>query len=265
MIKNIRVFPNNNVKSLEAAQVICDKFSSRGFRVSDDGYDLAIAVGGDGSFLRMVRENNFDSNIHYVGINLGTLGFAQEVNIDSLDDFISELEIGKFKIEEIGVQETLINYDNKVDSFYSLNEMVLRDKRLGALKFDVKINDDFLERYVGDGILVATSFGSTAQNKSYGGSIVYNELSSLQITPIAPISSKVFRSISNSIIVPSGYDIRFIPFTDRKDMIVTIDGNINVYDNVEEVRTKMDKKKIKYLRFSRYNFAQKLNEKILND
>ena len=109
----------------------------------------------------------------------------------------------------------------------ALAEMVLRDKRLGALKFDVKINDDFLERYVGDGILVATSFGSTAQNKSYGGSIVYNELSSLQITPIAPISSKVFRSISNSIIVPSGYDIRFIPFTDRKDMIVTIDGNIN--------------------------------------
>lgn len=264
MIKNIKIFPNNNPKSLEAADFICDKFSSRGFTVSDDGYDLAIAVGGDGSFLRMVRANNFDSNIHYVGINLGTLGFAQEVNVDRIDDFITELKTGKFKIEEIGVQETVINYDDKIDSFYSLNEMILRDKNLGAAKFDIRINEDLLERFIGDGVLVATSFGSTAQNKSYGGSIVYNELSSLQITPIAPISSKVFRTLSNSVIIPSGYDIRFIPFADRKDMIVTVDGLVNVYDNVHEIKTKMDKKKIKYLRFNRYNFAQKLNEKILN-
>jgi len=42
---------------------------------------LGIAIGGDGSFLRMVKNTNFDSNPYYIGINAGTLGFMQEVKI----------------------------------------------------------------------------------------------------------------------------------------------------------------------------------------
>lgn len=264
MIKNIKIFPNNNIRSMDTVNLIKDKFSSSGFEITDDNYDLAIAVGGDGSFLRMVHSNDFNDDVYYVGVNSGTLGFAQEINVDSIDEFIVELETEKYKVEEIGVQETVINYDNQFSKFCSLNEIVLRDRNLGAAKFDIRINDDLLERYVGDGVLIATSFGSTAQNLSYGGSIVYNDLQSLQITPIAPINSRAYNTLSKSIIVPAGYDIKFIPFSDRRDMIVSVDGSFRTYNNVDEIKTRMGKKKIKYLRFNRYNFAQKINEKILN-
>ena len=264
MIKNIRLFPNNNIKSMDAMKLIKDKFTSSGFVITDNNYDLGIAIGGDGSFLRMIKANNFDSNIYYVGVNTGTLGFLQEIKIDEIDTLIMELETSVYKVEDISIQETEIFFGNQVSRIYSLNEIVLRDSNLGIVRFDVSIDGDMLESYVGDGMLIATSTGSTAHNLSYGGSIVYNTFSSLQITPIGPINSKVYKSLINSVIIPENKEISIIP-TNKSDLIVTLDGvNIN-YNEVDKITTKIGDKKIKCLRLNRYNFPQKINEKMLND
>lgn len=265
MIKNIKLFPNNDVRSMESFKIIRDKFVSNGFIISDNDYDLGIAIGGDGSFLRMIKANDFNDNILYVGINTGTLGFLQEVKVNEIDNFIMELENGKYKIEDIGIQETEIYWNNQLSKIYSLNEIVLRDINLGIVKFDIRINNDLLERYVGDGLLVATSTGSTAHNLSYGGSIVYNTFSSLQITPIAPINSKIYKTLINSVIIPDKMVISIIPYTDKRDLIVTIDGVNYNYSDVDKINTKIGNKKIKCLRLNHYNFPQKINEKMLNN
>lgn len=265
MIKNIKLFVNKNDKSLETSKLIRDKLTSNGFIIDDENYDLAIAVGGDGSFLRMVKENSFNSDIYYIGINSGTLGFMQEVKVEEIDKFIDELKNNKFKVEEIGIQETVVNYENNSSRFYSLNEIVIRDKNLKVVKLDIKIDGDLLERFMGDGILIASSSGSTAHNLSYGGSILYNTFTSLQITPMGPINSKVYRSLINSVIIPDKKEILLEPEEDHKNLIVTVDGENNVYNNVESITTKIEDKKIKCLRLSHYNFPQKLNEKLLTD
>lgn len=263
MVKNIKLFCNNNDKSLKAMKVIRDKLMDGGFLIDDNNYELAIAVGGDGSFLRMVLDNQFNSEIYYIGVNTGTLGFLQELSILEIDDFIWELKNNKYKVEEIGIQETVINYGDDSDSFYSLNEIVVRDKNLGIFKTDIMIDGNLLEAYIGDGLMIATSTGSTAHNLSYGGSIVYNTFSSLQITPIAPINSKVYKSLINSVIIPDKMEISMESI--NKDLIVTVDGVNMFYDNVDSIRTKIGDKKIKCLRLNKYNFPQKINEKILNN
>lgn len=265
MIKNIRLFPNENSKSIEMAKLISNKLLENGFIVSEDKYDLAIAVGGDGSFLRMVKINSFNSDIYYVGINSGTLGFLQEVKVDEIDRFIMELKNNRYKVEEVGIQETIVNHNNESSRFYSLNEIVVRDKDLKMVKFDINIDGYLLERFIGDGILVATSTGSTAYNLSLGGSIVYSTFSSLQITPVAPINSKVYRSLVNSVIVPEKREIEIVPNGSNNNLIVIVDGENNFYDNVSSITTKIEEKKIKQLRLSHYNFPQKINEKILTD
>ena len=108
----------------------------------------------------------------------------------------------------------------------------------------------------------SSSTGSTAQNLSFGGSIVYNTFSSLQITPIAPLNSNAYRSLFNSVIIPDKKVIDIIP-DDRKDLLVTIDGENNFYKDVSNIATKIDSKKIKILRLKHYNFPQKINEKLL--
>ena len=266
MIKNIKLFVNKNDKSINTAKLIKNKLTSNGFIINDNKYDLGIAIGGDGSFLRMVKQNNFNSDIYYVGVNLGHLGFLQEVKDTEIDNFIEELKLEKYKIEEIGIQETIVsskNYINHFPKFYSLNEIIVRDKDLKVLKLDINIDKDLLEKFMGDGILISTSLGSTAHNLSYGGSIIYPTFSSLQITPMGPINSKVYRTLFNSVIIPDKKEITLIP--ENKKLIITVDGVNKTYDDVDYITTKIDDKKIKCLRLSHYNFPEKINDKLLTD
>lgn len=265
MIKNVKLFVNKNDESIKTANIIRDKLFTNGFVVNDREYDLAIAIGGDGTFLRMVKNNNFNSDIYYVGINSGTLGFLQEVKLIEIDKFIMELRNNKYKIEEIGIQETNVCWEGGNSKFYSLNEIIIRDRNLKVVRLNISINGDLVERFLGDGVLIASSVGSTAHNLSYGGSIVFNTFTSLQLTPMGPLNSKTYRSLVNSIIIPDKMEVEIIPECGDKALIVTIDGENKFYDKVSSITTKIDGKKIKCLRLSHYNFPQKINEKLLMD
>lgn len=265
MIKRIKIFNNFNEKSIKTAKLIKERLTNNDFIIDDKNYDLAVAIGGDGAFLRTVKQNNFNSDIYYIGINSGTLGFMQEIKLEEIDKFIDELKNKKYKVEEIGIQETKIKSKNNFSRFYSLNEIVIRNSEFGRIDLNINVDNALLERFVGDGILVATSTGSTAHNLSYGGSIVYNTFTSLQITPIGPINSKTYRSLVNSLIIPDKKEIMIIPEYKGNEMLIAVDGVNNYYEEVESISTKIDNKKIKCLRLSNYNFSQKINEKLLTD
>ena len=66
MIKKIKLFVNDNDKSREVADIVSNKLCEAGFKNVKKDYDLAIAIGGDGSFLRMVKATNFNSNVLYI-------------------------------------------------------------------------------------------------------------------------------------------------------------------------------------------------------
>lgn len=261
-IKRFKLFYNNNEKSIKAKDEVKEKLINNGFIEDINNFDLAIAIGGDGSFLRMVKNTNFNSNVLYVGINAGTLGFAQEVSIDEIDCFIDELKDGNYKVASIGVQETNVKTKDSDSNFYSLNEIVVREKELNTLVLDVNIQDVFLEEFIGDGMLISTSFGSTAYNLSFGGSIVYSTFHTLQLTPIAPLNNKSYRTLLNPVILPENKVITLIPKRSN-DLLITIDGENKYYDNVIDVKTVVNKKRINCLRRKDYDFSKKINDKFL--
>lgn len=78
------------------------------------------------------------------------------------------------------------------------------------------------------------------------------------------ISTTAYRSLSNSFIVPASQEIMISPSGDHKDLLVTIDGENNWYHNVSDIVTGIKDKKIKCLRFSHYNYPQKIYEKLLS-
>ncbi len=261
MIKNIKIFANDNAESFMAGKLVKEKLERAGFCINNENYELAVAIGGDGSFLRMIKKNNFNSDIYYVGVNTGTLGFMQEIKMSEIDKFIEEILEEKYKVENIGIQEIIINNKEGMQKYYSLNEILIRDIELKLTKLNIYIDDFILEKLISDGVLIASSMGSTAHNLSYGGSIVFPEFSTLQITPLGVVNSKVYRSINNSIIVPDKKIINVIP--DNKDLLVTIDGENIEVENAKNIETKIDDKYIKVLRLQKYNFTQKMNEKLL--
>jgi len=177
--------------------------------------------------------------------------------------------IPKFEIREGDFEDLrLIGFDvakTEKDEhfFYSLNEIVIRNLLLNTCHFDVIIENSLLQHYVGDGMLIATSSGSTAYNLSFGGSIVFDDFHSLQLTPIAPLNSKVYRSLRNSIIIPENKMVTIVPKKDKKNFLITVDGENYPFEGVEKVETVVDKKKIRFLRFSS-NFVDKVYDKFLN-
>lgn len=263
MIKNIKLFINNNPKSIKEAKIVKSKLINNGFKVVDsDEFDLAIAIGGDGSFLRMIHQNNFDNNIYYVGINTGHLGFLQDIKPSEIDKFIKELKENEYVVDNIGIQETSIIHSNDISKFYTLNEIVVRNQNLDSLNAEILIDGDFLEKYKGDGIMVVTSIGSTAYNLSYGGSIVYPTFSTLQVTSMAPINSKVYRSLINSLIIPEKKVVQIKP--QNPNIILTVDGENNIFNDASSIDSIIGDKKIKVLRFKHYSFSKKINEKFLS-
>lgn len=261
-INKIKLFSNGNEKSEEIKNKLIKLLITNNFEISDD-YDLAIAIGGDGSFLRMVKDTNFNSNVYYVGINTGTLGFLQEIKPDKLNEFVSSLNTDDFKVDNIGILETRIKRKNKIYKHYSLNELVIRESNLNVFISNIKVGGIPLETFAGDGLLISTSVGSSAYNMSLRGSLVYNTLHTIQITPIAPLNSRAYRNLLNSVILPEKKHIELIPI--KKDILVTFDGENVKYENVSRVECFVKNKKLKFLRMKEYDFISIVNEKFLTD
>lgn len=262
-ISRVKLFINNNIKSRKVAKELTEILNKKKIEIVEENFDLGIAIGGDGSFLRMVKECNFNSDILYVGINAGTLGFAQDFSVDELNKFVTILTKKDFIYEEIGIQEVKVTSSGSLSKAFSLNEIVIRDEALNTTSLDILVDDIFLEHYTGDGVLVATSFGSTAYNLSFGGSFVYNTFNTLQITPIAPLNNKSYHGLTNSVIIPSNKTITLIPKKNGGNLIVTIDGDNNFFNNVSKIETHMQGQTIKIIRKKDYNFIKKINDKFL--
>ena len=191
-IKSFKLFPNSGIKSLAYTDIMLKNLKDNGLEEREENFDLAIAIGGDDSFLRMVKNCNFNNDIIYVGVNAGTLGFLQDIDLNNIEEFMSSIRNNNYSIQEIDVLETNIKGISNNEKLYSLNEIVVRDFALKTSFLDVYINDVFLEHFAGDGLLISSSTGSTAYNCNLNGSIVYNDLHTLQLTPLAPIYNIVY-------------------------------------------------------------------------
>lgn len=263
MIKNIRLFPNLRDESKQIAEMLMQKLMKNGFTICEEGYDLGIAIGGDGSFLHMLKDNNFNTLASYIGVNAGTLGFLQEIRPDNIDKFIDNLGNEEYRTDMIGIQETTIDYQEGHEKFYSLNEIAIERDNRKLFTTKVLVDDEYLETFNGDGLIIATSVGSTAHNLSYGGSIIHSNLHTLQITPKGGLNNKAFGSLLNSIILPEDKIITLIPREDNRDIMISIDGVDKVYQGANKVETTVSDKKIKCLRMNNYNFINVVNEKFL--
>lgn len=150
------------------------------------GTDLVMSVGGDGTFLSASRCVG-ESGVPVVGVNLGRLGFLSEY---SPEEVCEALLNGGWYLEDRALLQTGVEGEflDDCSSFcpYSLNEVAVNRSGAALLGIDVTIDGNPLPTYWADGLLVATSSGSTAYSLSVGGPICSPDAKVLIIAPIAP-------------------------------------------------------------------------------
>ncbi len=264
--RRINLISNKNFESRKTSLQLVEKLEQRGFIISekyDNNAELNICVGGDGAFLRAVHKNKFPS-IPFVGINTGHLGFFQEILPIDIDSFINSYIDGDYLVETISLVDAEIHTKKKPYRLTGVNEIVVKSIRSKVIHLDLSIDGNHLEKFSGDGIIISTPVGSTAYSFSCGGSVVYPSLETLQITPLAPINSKAYRSLMNSAIVPGDLTITIVPETRYSNSTLIVNDGIEFkYDNIEFINLKMSNKKIYRLNFDRNMYWNNLKSKFL--
>ncbi|SHJ88885.1 NAD(+)/NADH kinase [Tepidibacter formicigenes] len=266
MNRIINITANEYTKSQNTAKLLKTRLESLGFKVPDEfSYDaeLIICIGGDGSFLRTVHEYNFPK-IPIIGINTGHLGFFQELHPFEINNFIDSYLSNDYYIQEINPIETSICTRNTCIESLAINEIVIKGDVSRTIHLNISVNNNFIERFSGDGIIVSTPMGSTAYNYSAGGSIVDPHLKLIQITPLAPINTNAYRSFTSSIILSHDSVVNVSPeYRFENSILIVNDGIEHKYNEITKISVKSSKFKVKLLRLKNYEFWSKVSEKFL--
>ena len=264
--KVINIATNLEPYTLEIKSKLINMLNGNGY-ICNEGFnpkaELNITIGGDGAFLRGVRDSNF-SKIPFVGINTGTLGFYPEITPENMENFITDYKNENYTINEVNLIESEIYKNGRSEKLYAVNDIIIKRKDMKTIHLDVFIDSNHLQTISGDGIIISSPMGSSAYNLSAGGSLVYPSLKTLQITPLSPLISNAYRCLNCSIIVPPQFEVKIIP--ERKDdyyITFLADGVPFEISGIENVRFRTSKKVIRRLTTGTYNYWNVIKEKFL--
>jgi len=148
--------------------------------------DVLLSLGGDGTILDTVSLIR-DSQIPIIGINLGRLGFLASINKDDIQSAINSLANREYTLD----CRVLLSVESEHKLFgdvnVALNELTIhRRDNSNMMLIHAFLNDEFLNSYWADGLIVATPTGSTAYSLSCGGPIIFPQSGNFVITPISP-------------------------------------------------------------------------------
>ena len=131
--------------------------------------DVAISIGGDGTFLRTAQAVAVQG-VPIMGINAGHLGYLTTVDISETAQAVKCLLSGDYDIEERSMLQLMLPSGYEEAKRFALNEVaILRQDTSSTIKLDVSLDDVALTTFNGDGMLLCTPTGSTAYNLSVGG------------------------------------------------------------------------------------------------
>lgn len=153
--------------------------------------DLAISIGGDGTFIRLSQMiAPFGTPI--IGVNTGRLGFLADVSSEDIGGVLDDYKADKCSIEERSMLKLESDSDIHLGRNIAINEIsILRQDTSSLLVINLYADGKRINNYWADGLIIATPTGSTAYSMAAGGPIVAPDNESFVITPISPHSLTV--------------------------------------------------------------------------
>lgn len=266
MKRVITINSNNLEKSIETKELLTKKLLENNFLVSsklEKNTELIISIGGDGSFLKTIQDFKFPS-IPMIVINTGHLGFFAEFNPEEIDEFIDLYKKNEFIMQEVYPLKASICTKDSSKNIYAVNEIVIKSVCSRTLHLDLKVNENKIQKFSGDGMLISTPIGSTGYNYSAGGSIIDPSLDTLQLTPLAPMNTIAYRSFTSSIVLSAKSTINIVPeYRFENSILVVVDGNEYRFNDITDINIVRSDIKLKLLRRSDFEFWKRASEKFL--
>lgn len=232
-----------------------------GLIFDDEEPDIVISIGGDGTLLHA-----FHKYIHrldktsFVGIHTGHLGFYADWKPSEVEKLVILIARQEFEVIEYPLIEVAIKYrhSEKSATYLALNESTIKSPEV-TLVMDVELNGEHFERFRGDGLCMSTPSGSTAYSKSLGGAIIHPSLPSMQLTEMASINNRVFRTVGSPLIMPDHHICTLTPVM-GPDFMVTIDHLQLLHKDVKSIEYRVADEKMRFARFRPFPFWKRVHE-----
>jgi len=219
--------------------------------------DVFFSIGGDGTMLESVTYIR-DSGIPILGVNLGRLGFLSSVSRDEIIGAIDAVLANNYILNK----RTLLKLSESENLFgdlsFALNELSIHKKdNLSMIVVHVYINDQFLNSYWSDGLIISTPTGSTGYSLSVGGPIVAPGSENFIISPIATHNLTV-----RPFVIPDDSVIKLKVTGRSQSFMVGLDSRYETINSSIELEVSKCDFHINLIQMSNRSFYDTIREKL---
>ncbi len=232
----------------------------KSYKELDSTFDLMISIGGDGTILRaatLVR----DSGIPILGVNAGRLGFLASVQKDNIASFLQFVLDKNYTISRRTLLSLTCTPSNKEVRLinFAMNEItVSRKDSTSMITIETYLDNEYLNSYWADGLIISTPTGSTGYSMSCGGPILTPDAKTLVINPIAPHNLN-----ARPLVIPDTTEIRLRVTGREEQCLVSLDSRIATIPNESVLVIKKTPFKINMIEIPGETFLKTLRNKLL--
>lgn len=220
--------------------------------------DIAITVGGDGTIIHAAKYSAMQ-DIPLIGVNVGRLGFAAEVEPDETESLVRILK-GDYQTESRILLDVEVIKNGDSEHFLAVNDAIIARGQLSKIvDLNLSLDGEEIAKYRADGLLFATPTGSTAYSLSAGGPILAPQMECLMMTPVCPHSL-----FSRSVLFSGDSELSVsVKIPSECCCVLTVDGekNVDILADDKVIIRKSDLK-LKLISLYKRNFYKRLNEKL---
>jgi NAD+ kinase len=184
--------------------------------------DLLLVLGGDGTMISAARLVG-DRRVPVLGINYGSLGYLAEFRMEEMFPALESILAGDYRLDRrVMLAVELFRDDARLMQSRVLNDVVINKSALARIiEIEAYLNQQFVNSFRADGLIVSTPTGSTAYNLSAGGPVIYPSMNAVVMTPICP-----FTLSNRPIVVPDDALIELRLETPDEEVVLTLDGQV---------------------------------------
>lgn len=250
-------FTDSFSKSLKKTGYITTDFEVLPKKSSLGQIDFLISVGGDGTLLDAVCLVG-KKEIPILGINTGRLGFLATASKENIESTITALIEKNYSIES----RSLLSLDSDSSLFnglnFGLNEFTIHKRDTSSMiTVHTYINNQYLNSYWADGLIVSTPTGSTGYSLSCGGPLITPGARNFVITPVSPHNLNV-----RPIVVSDESEISFEIEGRSEKFLISLDSRSVAIDASVKLSVKKAEFSAKLVKFADYSYFDTLRQKL---
>lgn len=219
--------------------------------------DFIFSMGGDGTLLESVMQARA-RQIPILGFNTGRLGFLATVSPATIESSLQRLFDEQYQIEK----RVLVSVSSSEDLFegynYALNDFTItKTDTSSMITVHTYLDDEFMNSYWADGLIVSTPTGSTGYSLSCGGPVILPNNRVFVVTPISPHNLNV-----RPMVIPDTSVLKFTVESRSNNFLISLDSRFRIVDGSIQLTVQKEQFKAKLVKLEGDTFLKTIRTKL---